>query len=371
MSTVEVIREELTYRKGAERSYFKDVVAHEEGDVAATERLVQHEREIADEMERRDRRARESAPGEVEFRTNPNRTAGQGGNFAPPLWIIDEFATYPRAKRVLADMIPNFELPAGVQSVNLPRLTAGTTEATLTDLSADSNTDITDASVAGPVVTISGEGTVAQQLLDQSPPGAHLDFAFFKDLSESYDATLETQLLNGSGSSGQMTGLLNLSGIGAVSFTSGTPTATSMFTFLGQTVAKVGNNRKLPPEAWLMTTSRLAWLGSSEDSQNRPLMITDKDGSGELDMLAFPVKLTDAMPTNLGVGTNQDAIVACRPSDFILFESAPRTLVSFDNSLSNTLQVRIRLHRYAAVLWRYPSAIAALTGTGLVVQSGF
>jgi HK97 family phage major capsid protein len=144
-----------------------------------------------------------------------------------------------------------------------------------------------------------------------------------------------------------------------------------MFPFLGQAVASIGKNRRCPPEAWLMTTSRLAWLGSQEDTQNRPLLIADKDGTGELDVLAFPVKLTDAMPTNLGAGTNQDAIIACRPSDFLLFESQPRTMVSFDNSLSGTLQVRIHLHRSVAVLFRYPSAIAAIQGTGTIVQSGF
>ena len=35
--------------------------------------------------------------------------------------------------------------------------------------------------------------------------------------------------------------------------------------------ANIGNNRKRPPEAWMMRTSRWAWLTSSEDGSNRPL----------------------------------------------------------------------------------------------------
>jgi HK97 family phage major capsid protein len=364
---VEVVSEPLTYREDAGVSYFKDLVDAERGDYPAAERLRRHGCEIADEMERRDTQA---ASG-VEYRTSPNRTTGQGGNFAPPLWIIDRFATAPRAKRVLADLIPNFPLPQGVQSVNLPRLTTGNTEQAVADLAADPSADAVDAAVTCEVVTVSGHGDVALQLLDQSPPGAHLDWAFFKDLSEAYDANLEFQLINGSTSAGQLPGMLGLvPSANQVTYTAGSPTATGMFGFLGQVLARIGDNRKQPPEAWLMTTSRMAWLGSSEDSQNRPLMIADRDGDGSLDLLAFPVKLDDAIPVTLGAGGNQDALIACRPSDSLLLESAPRARVHLD-VLSGSLQARIQLHCYVAVLHRYPSGMASLTGTGLVVQSGF
>ena len=86
--------------------------------------------------------------------------------------------------------------------------------------------------------------------------------------------------------------------------------------------------------------------------------------------LGWPVYPDDAIPATLGAGGNQDAIVACRPTDFMLFEAAPRTSVMLD-VLSGTLQARIQLHGYAAVLWRYPTAIATLTGTGLVVQANY
>ena len=367
-----VVREELTYHKGAARSIFKDMVDAERGDYGAKERLHRHSREMADELERRDKEAHAQRPDELEYRVNPNRTTGQGGYFAPPLWIIEQFATAPRAKRVLADLIPNFPLPQGVGSVNLPRLTTGNTEAIESDLGADPSTDIVDASVTSTVETISGHGDVSLQVLDQSPPGAHLDWAFFKDLTEAYDAQLEAQLINGSNANGQLNGVLNVAAsTNKVTYTSGTPTATSMFTFLGQTIAKVGIYRQLPPEVWLMTTSRLAWLGSSEDSQNRPLAITDADGSGKFDLITFPVEIDDAIPTNLGAGANQDAIIVCRPSDMLLFESEPHARVHLD-VLSGTLSARIQLHRYVAALTgRYPSAIATLTGTGMVVQSGF
>lgn len=372
MSDVEVVKEEQTYRPDVARSMFKDMVDAERGDYGAAERLRRHASETSDWLEKRDGAAWQVKPNDVEYRVNPNRTPGQGGNFAPPLWIIEQFATAPRAKRVLADELPTFPLPRGVQTVNLPRLTTGEAVNTEADLSPDDEQDAVDAAVTSNVVTISGEGDVSLQLLDQSPAGAHLDWAFFKDLSEAYDADLEAQLLNGSNAAGQLQGLLNIvPSTNQVTYTSGSPSATGMFTDIGQVIAHIGNNRKCPPEIWLMNTARMAWLGSSEDSQQRPLMITDKDDSGDFDLLGFAVKLDDAIPTNLGTGLNQDVIIAYRPSDGLLFESAPHARVHLD-VLSGTLQARIQLHRYvAALLGRYPTAVATLQGSGMAVQSGF
>jgi len=376
---VAVLSEPLTYERHSPHSYFKDLIASDGGENAATARLARHERELAVELERRDQKARAQKPDDVEYRTmpleqraTPSRAPGQGGSFAPPLWLIDAFATAPRAPRVLAAEMPQFPLPSGIQSVNVPRLTTGTHTQPVADASADPSRDIVDAATTSPVITISGHGDVALQLLEQSPAGAHLDWAYFKDLTESYDGQLEAQLINGSAANGQLAGLLSfVTGANAVTYTDGSPTATRMFTYFGQVVAAIGNNRRLPPEMWLMTTSRLGWLGSSEDQQQRPLMITDRDGSGDFDLLTFGGRMDNAVPTNLGTGQNQDAIIACRPSDGLLFESEPRIGVHLE-VLSGTLQARLQLHRYvAAINGRQPAGIAALQGTGMVVQSGF
>jgi HK97 family phage major capsid protein len=374
-----VTREEPTYHRHANRSYFKDLVAAQDGGAGALRRLERHAAETREELERRDKAALNAKPEEVEFRTNPSTVQGQGGYFTPPLWLIDAFATAPRARRVFAALLPHFDLPQGVHSVNIPRLTTGTKTGATADLAPPIGQDAVDTSVTSNVVTIAGQGDVALQLLEQSG-GAGLDYAFFKDLNEDYDAQLEAQLIAGNTSTGQLAGLLSLiPSANQIAYTDSTPTATEMFLLLGKVVAAIGNNRKVPPEFWLTTTSRLAWLGSSEDQQQRPLMLTDRDGSGAVDLLSFPVAMTDAIPTNLlyststhtwASGGTQDVILAVRPSDGMLFESSPRMIVDRE-VLSGTLGVRIQLHRYAAALQRYPSGMASLGDTGLVVQSGF
>ena len=358
-----VVSEPLTYREDRGNvSFFRDLIGYQRGERGEiAERLARHQREY-----------------ETEMRVRPDRGSGTGGSFAPPLWLISQFANVPLPGRVLADLIPNFPLPTGVQSVNVPVLTTATTTATVADDSAASDVDITDAVTSSPVVTIAGYDDVSQQLLDQSPQGAHLDSVLFKSLSESYNAVLEQQLINGSGSSGQLTGLVNLSGINSVPYTSATPTATALYPIAGQAAAAIGINRKRPGETWLMTTARAAWITTSEDLETRPLVLGGMDAPGEFQLVQYPVKLDDAIPRNLGGGTNQDVLILCRPSDMLLLESEPHMRVMTDiaadteSASAGTLTVRIELHRYvAAILGRYPTGISVISGTGMVTPSGF
>jgi HK97 family phage major capsid protein len=331
--------------------------------------------ERGDTARRLERHAREH---ELETRIHPDRTAGAGGSFAPPLWLIGQTANVPQPGRVLADLIPNFPLPEGVSSVNVPVLTTGMTTAPAADDGNASDVDVTDSVSSSAVVTISGYDDVSQQLLDQSPQGAHLDQTLFKSLTESYNAVLEQQLISGTGTGGQLLGLINLSGVNAITYTSGTPMATGMFTYFGQAVAAVGVHRRQPPETWLMGTPRQAWIASSEDSQSRPLMVAGAPKPGEFQLVQYPVKLDDAIPRNFGAGTNQDVVILCKPSDMLLLESEPHLRVMTDIAADSetagagTLSVRIQLHRYvAAILGRYPTGIAVIQGTGMATPAGF
>ncbi len=97
-------------------------------------------------------------------------------------------------------------------------------------------------------------------------------------------------------------------------------------------------------------------------------------GEGEIKspapLLGWPCYLSDAIPTTLGTAKNQDVVVCIRPGDQMLFESEPKTAVH-QEVLARTVGVRFQLWRYAAVLWRYPTGIATLGGTGLAIQSEF
>src|SRR5882762_3321634 len=78
VSNVRVGKEPLTYERGNGQSYFRDLAIRTTDGNAET-RLFHHAQEmraVAKEIRRR--------PDEVEYRVNPNTTAGQGGYFSPP-----------------------------------------------------------------------------------------------------------------------------------------------------------------------------------------------------------------------------------------------------------------------------------------------
>lgn len=371
---VRVKSEPFTYRPDLPISFFRDLavsrnlVAPRGGE---THRLARHGREMNVSREARARASRRRFESAFEYRVEPNTNPGTGGNFAPPWWLNQEFATYPRTKRVLAALIEaHFDLPGGVSSVNLPILTTGTRVAPARTGAAVIDRDITDAKGSSTVMTLAGQADTSIQDLEQSPPGAYLDWALFKDMTEDYDSQLEEQLLIGLGAAQkQLVGLANVATIVKITYTAATPTGKAMYPNFGKAAAQIGDGRKQPPECWLMRTARYAWLMASEDSSTRPLMTPDPV-IGVASILGWPVFLDDTIPTKLGAGANQDEAFGVRPSDLILLEGEPQTNV-YKDVLSGVLGVRFQMHApVAAITNRYPSGIALLQGTGFVIQAG-
>jgi hypothetical protein len=378
--TADATSSELVYWPGGAHSFYRDAVA-QRGLIRAPgfeERLARHGEQMVNVSKaRRERERRLIASGAFEFRVEPDRVDGTGGYFSPPAWLNQLFATANRPRRILADLMPTFPLPSGVSQVNVPILTAGSSDQPTPDDAADPDQDITDAAAQSTVALFSGEVDAALQLLEQSPAGAHLDWAMFMDLSESYDASLEAQLLVGTGLGDQLLGVVTAASAATITIT-GTPTGSVMYPFFGQVIAQIGDNRLLPPQCWLMRTARWAWIKTSEDSATLPFDIGGIGYLGSTDdtpdpiggIAGFPVFLDDAIPNTLGAGT-QDLIIALRPHDGILLEGEPQTLVARE-PLSGNLGVRLQLHGYAAALTgRRPAGIGVLQGPGMVKPAGF
>lgn len=392
--------EPSTYQRGDKHSYFLDLIRSDmgrgDGDggvEAARERLGRHAQEIAVEMPKRDKRRAERAEKELrgidrrsvfEKRVNPNRTDGQGGNFVPPLWLIDEYIDLPRFGRTFANSVRPLTLPPGTDSVNVPKIATGTATGVQTaDAAAVTSQDLTDTFVSAPVRTIAGQQDIAIQLLDQSP--AAFDEIVFADLIADYNMRLDTQCLNGSGVSGQLKGVLNVSGINAVTYTDATPTLPETYAPLMQALSLSAKNRKMMPTAVFLTPSRWFWMASQLDAQNRPFILPETNNpfnplalqtGGDVEgpvgrVLNFPLLADGNIPANLGAGTNEDRIIAARTSDLYLWEGSMRTRV-LQEVLSGTLQVRLQVYNYAAFMPdRRPETISVISGTGLIAPVGF
>ncbi len=100
-----------------------------------------------------------------------------------------------------------------------------------------------------------------------------------------------------------------------------------------------------------------------------PLALANQRGPGLFDLLAYPVHENDSIPTNLGAGSNEDRVVCFRPSDLLVFESAP-TMRAYTETLAGNLEARVQYRCHVgALLGRYPSRISVIGGTGMAVQT--
>jgi HK97 family phage major capsid protein len=309
---------------------------------------------------------------------------GTLGGIVPPQYMVGLYAKAQRFGRILADNIRHEDLPAEGMSLIVPRLTSGTAAAVQASESATVATaDPAETDLSVPVRTIAGYSPVSRQTLERA---AYSEAILFEDLVARYNAALDTQLISGSGSSGQHLGLLNVSGISTATISSWTAAnlvsaiqgETGLIAQINSWAATVG----APADKIFMHPRRWGAISGLLDTQNRPLMtpaagqgvgmnviaVGNPAGYGEVGVLAgVPVFLDANIPTNLGAGTNEDRIIVCASQAPILAENPtdPVTL-AFEQQAGNALQVQLVCYGYSAFAGgRYPAAIGVASGAGL------
>lgn len=361
---VRVGSEPHTYQRGAEHSFLHDLYRSQLlNDPSAAARLERHGHEIV-------------ADGMISTRA---LTTGGVASFVPPAYLQDEWAELVRAGRPTANLCRAVPLPATGMSVLLPKLSTGTSTAVQsTQNTAVSETDADDTQITASVTTIAGQQTISRQLLERSAPG--VDEVILGDLASSYAVSVDAQVVSA---------FLNQSGINAVTFTSGSPTVALLYPKLADAVQRITSSRFAAPTAWVMHPRRWGWMLSALDSSSRPLVVPTGSGpnnaaalgSGQMagyadgtvgTLLGLPVVLDANVPTNLGGGANQDAILLARFDDSIILEEdgGMPHLLRFDAPSAASLSVLLVAYGYMAVTAaRQPVGIAAINGTGLAAPS--
>jgi HK97 family phage major capsid protein len=350
-------------RDSRENSYFKDLAAATlAGSGEARTRLI--------------------ASQETRALGNTGAVGGSGGEFAPPVWLINDFIALARPARVFANLVNHQELPSGVSSVNIPKISGGTTVAIqTTQNTALSQTDLTTTSVSSGISTIGGKQVVAQQLLDQS--GIPFDTIILQDLAADYARQLDTQFITGSGAAGQLRGVSNAAGVGSTAYTDAAPAvagAGKFYATLAKAIAAVSTTRFLPPTAIVMHPRRWGWISASFDTQNRPLLPMNTpafnaigdNGAGVVAagavgvMQGLPVYVDANIATNTGAGLNQDPVYVLRLEDVWLWESQLR-METFTQPYADSAGVLFRALAYSALVPdRYGAAINVINGTGTI-----
>jgi len=295
---------------------------------------------------------------------------------------MSQYVDLARAGRAYANLCNTQPLPAGTDSINIPKMSTGTATAIQTaDNAAVAETDMTDTSVQAPVRTIAGQQDVAIQLLDQSP--ISFDQVIFRDLVADYATKLDLQVISGSGSSGQVTGVRGTSGITTIAYTDASPTVAELYSKLADAVQRVHTQRFMPPTVIVMHPRRWAWFLAASDSNGRPLVVPQSGNPQNAvatlgavaaeqvvgSMHGLPVVTDPSMPTTLGAGTNEDVVHVLRASDLLLFESGIRSRVLPDVGSGN-LTVRLQVYGYLSfTAARYPASVVEIGGSGLAAPS--
>ena len=364
-----VRREERTYSRQSERqgvSFIADVVGRLEGDFEAAQRLGRHMAE-----ERVERGAAIEA-----------RAVGTGAytGLVVPQYLTDLVALPARAMRPLADICTSRTLPAAGMSVNISRITTGASAAVqATENTNVSETDQDDTLLTVPVVTISGRQTVSRQAVER---GTGIDDVILGDLVNAYHTTLDNQLLNGSGGSGEHQGLQTLSGAVGVTFTTGSPTAALLWPNLFNLISQVQSGVFAGVTHFIMHPRRFWWVASNVGTNFPFVQLSGSAaqtggnvagtayGQGASGILAGIPVIVDGNVTTTNA-TNQDVIYGVTASELHLWEDPQAPLfIRAEQPKGISLGIDLVVYGYSAfTAGRYPGAHGRITGTGLTTPT--
>lgn len=363
-------REERTYSPDADKrgvSFLSDVISRTFGDVEAAQRLARHAQE--------ERTERGSS-----IETRAIGTSALGA-IVVPQYLVDLYAPALRAGRPVADIANRMALPNEGMTVEIPRITTGTSAAVqATQNSGVSETDMDETTLSVPVVTIAGQQTVSLQGISR---GRGTEQIIVRDLVSAYNTALDSQILNGSGSSGQHRGIRNVSGIVSVSYTDASPTAAEAYPKLFDLVQQIQTGAFRGITHFVMHPRRWAFFAAAVGSNSPILQIaTNPEGTaGQFgvpsyggvvgNILGIPVVLDANVPVNLGSGTNEDVILGVSADELHLWEDAAAPLlVRAEQTSAASLGVLLVVFGFSAfTAGRVPGAHGTVGGTGCATPS--
>jgi HK97 family phage major capsid protein len=379
-------REPRTYTPETARkegiSFFNDAYRSQvRMDLGARERVERHMRESIVENERSGTQTRAT-------------TTSSYAGLVVPQYLVDLYAPLLRAGRPIANVCRKIPLPNEGMSVNYTRMTTGATAASqATQNTQVSSTDQVWADATTPVVTIAGEQKVSRQSLERGTPG--MDTIIYQDLIGAYAAELDRQVVNGSGASNQLLGILQTSGTSVATAYAGVLTIGNFSSKVaGQIAAIAGLGRGVTPRVVAMHPRRWGWMQSLVDSQGRPLAVAQAVNpvnaqavilaaggySGDSDTPTFVGQMANGLPVltdaniPINVGTNvEDMTMVFDNSQALLWEEndGMPTELRFDQQSGDTLSVILAIYGYVAfTAARYPLAFGKIGGLDTVATYG-
>ena len=275
-------------------------------------------------------------------------------------------------------------LPAAGMTLNISRMTTGTSTAVqASENDAVSETNADDTLLTVNVRTIAGQQDISKQAIER---GTGIDQFIIQDLVRGWHTTLDSQILNGDGTSGTILGIDQQPGKNNVTYNEASPTAENLYPKLADAYQQVQTNVYQNPTHWIMHPRRLAFLLASVDQAGRPLVVPTlggpmnamATGSGQAfygnsgySLMGLPIVADANVRTNAGAGTDEDRIYCVNANELHLWEQAGSPFaLNFDATGAGSLTIKSVVYGYSAfTAGRYPGAVSAIAGTGLVAPT--
>lgn len=233
------------------------------------------------------------------------------------------------------------------------------------------------ASITANVFTAAGLAVVSNQLLQDSNPS--VDALAIADITKRLVALEETAFLNGTGT-GQPLGILNTPGIGATTATDATATAVAtILDAILDAIAAVETNHGAPsailmhPRTWTAILKYKPASGAYLISPNSgALNQADVQSPRTVargpvrELWGYPVVLSNRIPTNLGVGTNESRVIVGDFREALILDRMGITVDESAHFLFTTNQTVFRCEeRVGFTAARTPLAFNVVGGTAL------
>jgi HK97 family phage major capsid protein len=273
-------------------------------------------------------------------------------------------------------------LPAAGMTLNISRMTTGTSTAVqAAENDAISNTNADDTLLTVNVRTIAGQQDISKQAIER---GTGIDQFIIQDLIRGWHTTLDNQILNGTGASGQILGINDTPGINTVTFTEASPTVAELYPKLADAYQKIQTSVFQNPTHWIMHPRRLAFLLAGVDGSQRPLVLPALNGpmnavatgagaasygNSGYTMMGLPIIADANIRTDYD--GDQDRIFCVNAGELHLWEQpgSPFAL-NFDATGAGSLTIKSVVYGYSAfTAGRYPGAVSAISGTGLAAPT--
>lgn len=360
-------QEERTYHPGNCRrgvEFLRDVLAARYGNaVEAQARLTTHMRE-----ER------------VERGQYLERAVGTGAfaGLTVPQYLTEFYAPAVAARRPFADAMTRLDLPAQGMTVNISRITTGSSVALqANENDAVSETNMDDTLLTEIVQTAAGRQTISRQGVER---GTGIEEVTMRDLQRRWATNLDSTIISQS-----TTGLAAVST--STTYDDATPTGAELYPKLlgamaGSEAALLG---EATPDIAVMHSRRFYWMQKEMTStwpmfgqpgigaQQVGVNYAERYGAGFRGLLpnGTAMIVDNNVAINLGTATSQDEIYIAPSEESYLWEdpNAPQFIRTEEAKAENLGIVLVLYGYFAYTMRRYANSHQKIGGTGLATPS--